>query len=464
MKDKKRHLNRRQWTQQIGGLALSALPLSTTSWSAPSVPSQDLLKEVDNPRPDSRQLAWQNAELGMFYHFDIPIFKPGWNWRSFRDLPSPADFNPQALDTDQWLEAAQSIGAKYAVLVAKHCSGFLTWQSDLYPYGVKQAKWRDGKGDLVADFVASCEKYNIKPGIYASVTANCFWEVDNPGRVNRGQGNDPKRQAQYVEAQEQMLAELWGRYGDLFYIWFDGGALSPSEGGPDLVPLYQRLQPNANVFQGPSATTRWVGNERGVADYPCWATVKQRNASGAGDPDGLVWQPGECDVPIRGGEWFWREKQTHLVHSLDTLMDMYYRSVGHNCNLLLNANPNTAGLIPDTDMQRYAEFGREIKRRFDRPLAQTSGQGRTLELTWPQPQRLDHVWIMEDIRYGERIRQYRIEARLTDGKWKSIATGTAVGHKRIQRFDSIETTALRLTFDQSTATPIIRDFAAFQVG
>ena len=44
-------------------------------------------------------------------------------------------------------------------------------------------------------------------------------------------------------------------------IVFDGGALPPDEGGPDMLPLLHKFQPHANVFQGPAATVRWVGNE-----------------------------------------------------------------------------------------------------------------------------------------------------------------------------------------------------------
>jgi len=35
----------------------------------------------------------------------------------------------------------------------------------LYPYGLKQAAWRNGKGDVVADFVESCRNADILPGI-----------------------------------------------------------------------------------------------------------------------------------------------------------------------------------------------------------------------------------------------------------------------------------------------------------
>ena len=62
----------------------------------------------------------------------------------------------------------------------------------------------------------------------------------------------------------------------------------------------------AIVFQGPAASIRWIGNEQGVAAYPCWATVPHRqDYNGPGDPNGRHWLPGECDVPVRGQEWFW---------------------------------------------------------------------------------------------------------------------------------------------------------------
>ena len=87
------------------------------------------------PVPSAAQRAWADMELGMFYHYDIPIFGSG-------HAPSPKCYNPEKLDTDQWMEAAKAYGAKYVVLTAKHGAGFMQWQSDIYPYGVKQSPWR----------------------------------------------------------------------------------------------------------------------------------------------------------------------------------------------------------------------------------------------------------------------------------------------------------------------------------
>ncbi|MBP7053000.1 MAG: alpha-L-fucosidase [Phycisphaerae bacterium] len=452
-------MNRRQFLQRVGAASVAA-------WGQGCFGDESGTADANGlPRPSRQQARWQDMELGMFFHFDIPIYKPGWDWRSWRDMPTPEMYNPSKLDTDQWMEAARAMGAKYAVLVAKHCSGFLQWQSDLYPYGVKQSPWRSGKGDVVGNFVTSCRKYGIQPGLYASVSANGYLEVDNPGLVNRGKGGDPAAQARYVRICEQMLTELWSRYGELFEIWFDGGALPVDKGGPDLVPIYQKHQPEAIVFQGPAASIRWIGNEQGVAGYPCWATVPHRqDYNGPGDPDGRYWLPGECDVPVRNHEWFWTPNADQKLYSVEQLMDMYYRSVGRNCNLLLNANPNPDGLVPEADFQRYVEFGKEIHRRFDAPIAQIQGKGDTVELKLAEPTRIDHVVVMEEILQGERIREYRIEGLVGADTWRTLCSGQSVGHKRIQQFDPAGVAKVRLRVLKSAAEPLIRSLAVYHAG
>lgn len=425
-------------------------------------------------RPTPQHLAWHDMELGMFFHFDIPVYQQEWKWRSFSDFPDPNLYQPKRLDTDQWMEAAQAMGAKYAIFVAKHCSGFLQWQSDLYPYGVKQSSWQGGRGDVVKQFVESCRKYGIRPGLYASVSANGFLNVDNPGLVNRGKGGDAEAQARYVRICEQMMTELWTRYGDLFEIWFDGGAIPASQGGPDLVPILKRHQPQAIVFQGPAGTPnliRWVGNERGVAPYPCWSTANASTSEGGtvekvfgGHPDGKLWVPGECDVPVRNHDWFWKPGGEKRLYSDAHLLDMYYNSVGRNCNLLLNANPNPDGLVPEEDFQRYVAFGKEIKRRFAQPVAETAGVGEVVELALPRPQAIDHVTVMEDIAQGERVRAYEVEGLVPGGAWKKLCDGISVGHKRIQTFDRVEVAKIRFRATRSAAVPQLRRLAVFNAG
>ena len=53
--------------------------------------------------------------------------------------------NPDKLDTDQWVAAAEAMGAKYIVFVAKHTGGFCWWQTDTTDYGVRNIPWRGGR-------------------------------------------------------------------------------------------------------------------------------------------------------------------------------------------------------------------------------------------------------------------------------------------------------------------------------
>jgi alpha-L-fucosidase len=448
-----------------GSLAAGAgLAMATRSGNlfGEGVPGDDPSGGLATPTP--QQLAWQDLELGLFIHFDMVTYTGQTKPRSPADVNT---YNPTKLDTDQWLETAKSMGAKYAVFVAKHCTGFLSWQSNAYPYGVKQTSWRDGKGDVVRDFIASCKKYDIRPGLYASVSSTAWWGVDNPGVIKWGD----KKQADYIAACELMMTELWSNYGPLTEIWFDGGVLPPENGGPDLVPILEKHQPHAVVFQGPSpGGIRWIGNERGVAGYPCWSTVKKLNDKGAGNPDGKIWNPGECDVPLPGHRWFWRgeakpgkpsDQQQEKV--LASLIDMYYRSVGRNCNLLLNATPDTTGLIPEVILPHYANFGKEIRRRFATPVAETKGEGETVELVLRKPAKIDHVIVMEDIKHGERVRAYEIEGLVPGNKWQKLCDGISIGHKRIQRFDPQEVSKLRFRATKSADTPQIRRLAVFSV-
>ncbi len=414
-------------------------------------------------QPTPEQAAWQDLELGLFIHYDMPVFKPGWDHRQYEKRPEPSLFNPRKLNTDQWLEAARAMGAKYAVFVAKHGSGFMGWQSDLYPYGMKQSPFQNGQGDIVRDFVNSCRKYGIQPGIYAHMGCNGFLEVDNPGLVNRGRGGDLEKQARYARICEGMLTELWGNYGELSEIWFDGGVLDPAAGGPDMLPILRKFQPKAIVFQGPAASIRWIGNEDGVAPYPCWATVPgARDYNGPGHPDGPKWLPGECDVPIREGIWMWQPNTEGRLFTVAQLVDRYYRSVGHNCNLLLNANPDPDGLIPEPDMKRYREFGEEIRRRFSQSIAETAGQGGIVELALARPACINHVITMENILEGERVREYVIEG-LVGGQWRELCRGASIGHKKIDQFPPVEVSKVRWRSLKSAAEPRIRKLALYSI-
>jgi alpha-L-fucosidase len=430
------------------------------------------------PKPSAAQVAWQDCEVGLLYTFDLAIAAKRFaRNNTVRERLDPKLYNPARLDTDQWIEAAKAAGARYAVFTATHFNGFLQWQSDLYPYGLKQTAWRGGKGDVVRDFVKSCRKAGIRPGIYFSTHRNVYWTVWGH-YVDWGKGKGTDRQAAFNRVAEKMTEELCRRYGPLVQIWFDAGVRTPQQGGPDVLPIFEKHQPNSVFYHsGQRSDHRWIGNEQGRAGYPCWATMPGRAGAvshnhrtwrrflGKGDPAGTYWSPGMVDVPLRGAKgvhnWFWKPGQDHAAYSADRLVKMYYESVGRNCNLILGEVITSDGLVPASDIERLAELGKEVRRRFGKPVAQTTGAGGTVELKLPKPQRIDHVVLMEQIARGERIRRYEVEGLVAGNRWQTLCQGQSVGHKRIQRFDAVEVAAVRLKVTASVATPQIRQLAVY---
>jgi alpha-L-fucosidase len=438
------------------------------------------------PVPNKRQLAWQEAELGVVFHYDLHVFdgiKYGQGNNRIDPVKDYQIFNPEKLDTDQWVRAAKDAGATFAILTATHETGFALYQSEVNPYSVKAVNWKEGKGDVVADFVASCRKYGIKPGIYLGIRWNSFLGVHD-FKVN-GEGDfRENRQQWYNGMVEGMVKEICTNYGELFEIWFDGGADHPKNGAPDVLPIVRQYQPNCLFYHnGQLAEARWGGSESGTVAYPNWSTFPYR-ATGAGetakkniaennfqllkegDAKGKYWVPAMADAPLRGyngrHEWFWEPGDEAHIFPLDNLMDMYYKSVGRNATLIMGLTPDPDGLLPEPDVKRLKEWGDEIKRRFSNPLATTSGNGNVLELKFKEPTEVNHLIIQEDILKGERIRKYQLEG-FSEGQWLVLAKGESIGHKRIEKFDTIKLSRLRIKIIDSDGLAQIKNMSAFFV-
>lgn len=444
------------------------------------------IETTDYPKPNHRQLAWQEAEMGVVFHYDLHVFDGKQYGQGNNRIDPVTDyqiFNPKQLDTDQWVKAAKAAGAKFAILTATHETGFALYQSNVNPYSLKAVNWREGKGDIVADFVASCRKYGIKPGIYLGIRWNSFLGVHD-FKVN-GEGKfKANRQKWYNQMVEGMVKEICTNYGELFEIWFDGGADHPDNGAPDVLPIVRQYQPNCLFYHnGQLAEARWGGSESGTVGNPCWATFPYRSTGAGetaqkniykdnykllkeGDINGKFWMPAMADAPLRGyngrHEWFWEPGDEAHIFPLDNLMDMYYKSVGRNSTLIMGLTPDPNGLLPKPDVNRLKEWGDEIARRFSNPLKTTSGTGDRVTLKFEKPTDINHIIIQEDITQGERVRAYAIEA-LIDGKWQTIIEGESIGHKRIEQFDTVRTGRIRLKILKSRGESQIKNLSVFYV-
>ena len=442
-------MDRRTFLASLAGMTASI----SMPWDGNAEPDTALSAGA-HPRlalPTADQLAWQDLEMGMFIHFAPNT----WQGVEQDNLSTPLSaINPTLLNTDQWASTAVELGAKYIVFVAKHSGGFCMWQTETTNYGIRNTPWRGGHGDVLADVSASCRKFGLKLGVYVSPRDASL------GADVGGIFKTPAQQQKYNAIYRRQLTEVLSRYGSMVEIWFDGSNVIP------VGDILKQYAPHAIIFQGPHATIRWAGNEKGVVPYPAWNSISAADAKTGiatalnGDPNGTVWLPNEVDVSILRPNWFWSEKSQRNLLSLDALLDIYYRSIGRGAQLLLNVPPDTIGLIPDADRVRVRQFHEEIQRRFSQSLAQTSGSGAVVTLPLPARSRVDTIILEEDCSFGERVRSYKVEAR-HDGVWVVLGTGTAIGHKRIQPVTPTVADAVRLVAIESAARPQIRRIAAF---
>lgn len=401
--------------------------------------------------PSEVQLKWQNNELTMFVHFGPAT----WQDKEYDDLSTPLErINPTKLNTDQWAMVAKSYGAKMIIFTAKHTGGFCWWQTNTTSYSIKNTPWKNGKGDVMQDLAGSCKKYGLGLGVYLS-PEDRYLNVGMGGKVR-----DSTKQQAYETIYRRQLKELLTKYGDIKEIWVDGSLVF------NIGDIIKKYAPHAAILQSSAASIRWVGNEMGYAPYPAWNTVKQADARSGnstashGDPNGDTWLPNEVDVSLRRPNWFWKTTNENAILSLEELMKLYYLSVGRGCVLLINTSPDTTGLIPAKDAARLREFGNEIRKRFENPIASTSGEGKLVTLQLSKPEKIDHFILMEDTKYGERVRSFMVEG-YSNNKWKPLFNGSAIGHKLIIQFPAISVSSVRLRVLSAVEKPQIKDFSVF---
>ena len=86
--------------------------------------------------------------------------------------------------------------------------------------------------------------------------------------------------------------------------------------------------------------------------------------------------------------------------------------------------------------------------------AMTTG---TLEVDLGAPTTFNVVRIQEPVALGQRVKAYRVEA--WDGEaWQTISRGTTVGHKKLDRVETVTAQRVRLVVEQARACPLIAEF------
>jgi alpha-L-fucosidase len=200
---------------------------------------------------------------------------------------------------------------------------------------------------------------------------------------------------------------------------------------------------------------RWGGNEMGFGAPDLWTVVDATRADvyWGDDVEALAGEgcylPAEMDTPINAAGWFWHPDAARHIRSLDELLGVYYRSVGHGANLLLNLAPNRAGRLEEAEVERLCALGDAIERRFGRPVASATDGTGVLEIALPAPTVIARFEAMEDLRNGEHVQEWVLEAdmgqtRAGQPAWHRLAAGNTLGHKRLGDIAPIRTRRVRL--------------------
>ncbi|MDY6230449.1 MAG: alpha-L-fucosidase [Prevotella sp.] len=484
----------RRYIISILGCLIAATCLNAQSAAVVNAPAPV------SPLPQPKQVAWQQLETYAFIHFGLNTFGDReWGYGD-ADLN---DFNPTRLDCEQWARVCKEAGMKGIIITAKHHDGFCLWQTKYTDYSIRNTPYKDGKGDIVGELSAACKKYGLKFGVYLSP-----WD-----RHQAFYGTPLYRE--YFHAQ---LEELLTQYGDIFEVWFDGANGGDGYYGgardtrtidrrtyydyPRAWQTVERLQPMAVCFSDGGPGCRWVGNEQGYAFATNWSFLRINEVYPGydrykelqqGHADGDTWVAAECNTSIRPG-WFYHKREDEKVKTVDKLVDLYYRSVGHNGTFLLNFPVTPEGLIHPIDSANAVDFYKHVRNELrtnliDKAKVKTSAERGTdfkannlkdnnyntywatpdnvitasISIKFSKREKVNRMMLQEYIPLGQRVKSFTVEY-LTEKGWQNIDAGeetTTIGYKRLLRFPTITTKEMRIRIADSRGPICLSELGAY---
>ena len=455
------------------------------------------------PVPEPKQVEWQQMETYAFIHFGLNTFNDR-EW-GYGDT-DPKTFNPTNLDCEQWAQTLVKAGMKGVILTAKHHDGFCLWPFEGTDYSVKNSPWKNGQGNVVKELSEACKKYGLKFAVYLSP-----WD-----RLQANYGTP-----EYLPYFYAQLHDLLTNYGPVFEVWFDGANGGDGWYGgakdirtidrknyynyPRIYEMLDSIQPQAIIFSDGGPGCRWVGNEKGFAGATNWSFLRKGEVHPGydksyelqyGHPDGNQWVPAECDVSIRPG-WFYHPEEDDRVKSPDQLVDLYYRSVGHNATLLLNFPVDRRGLIHPVDSANAVRFHEMIQQQlktnlvagmtpkvsnerggdfvasaltddnFDTYWATEDGVTTAdIEFSFDTPTRMNRMMLQEYIPLGQRVKAFVVEY-LDKDTWLPVKLNeetTTIGYKRLLRFETVETKGIRIRITDARGPLCLSNVGVYDAG
>ena len=359
---------------------------------------------------------------------------------------------------------------------------------DAYGYGVLESGWKDGKGDLVQEFVTQARKHGLTPGIYYSLASNFYLSIGSNTTAGAlpvpptTKGQRPCNREEYYDIVYTQVEELWGKYGELGELWFDGKF--PFGGDPALkariAEITARLQPHAILLDGPSSRNgaRKGNGETCTVHDPNWMTCPSTNAcrgkNATGGTGAFLPSEGEgCAVGDGNSrQWFWHpDHDAHAaLKTVDMFVDEYHNSVGLGSNMLVGFTADRRGLVPENDVAKVTQVGDFLRRCYGTPLARSAeptalhAPADYIDLEMPSGASTDRVWLREDISTGQRAQAFKVFTLATrQAEPQLVFTGSSVARKRIVLLNAtVAVQVVRFQVTEALEWPVpISEVAAF---
>lgn len=443
-------------------------------------------------KPSERQIQWQKTEMYGFINFGLATSVNA-EWTN-GDVDA-VNFIPDEFNAEEWVRFFKDAGFKGMVLNVKHHDGFCLWCSQYTGYSVEGAtSWETENRDIVDMLSSECAKQGLKFGVAIS-------PLDRNAE-SYGTGEE------YNIYFKNLLREVLTKYGDIFYVRFDGAA-EPDEKGniqeydwQGYYDVVRECQPGAVIaLVGPDV--RWYGNEWGVLRENEWSVVPKRHSiysafkrskdtskkarkkdkeferdlgsrKAIKKESEFIWYPCEVCLSIRD-RWYYHKDDEYSAKTKDKLLKLYLDTVGKNCAFMLGVPPMKNGKFSDMDTQILKAFGADLKRSYAYKVSQIGTVEATSSLsdeykaenlldddetaTWrPAPgdeepeititlskkDMFDKFCIMENIANGQHVESYELYIDEGTGKFKKVGSGGVVGYKRIHKITPVEVTRVKI--------------------
>ncbi len=321
--------------------------------------------QAGKARPEALQ-SWRDARFGMFIHWgpvsfterEISWSRANTNPKCPNNGPTPAEvydnlykqFNPVNFDAKEWVSIAGAAGMKYMVLTAKHCDGFLLWDSKVDDYNIMHTPFRR---DVCGELAQAAHEAGMKIGWYYSPMD---WR--DPDCRN-------EKNAEFVKRMQAEITELLTQYGKIDILWFDTDGREAPWDQENTYRLVRRLQPDIVINERLDLGDQGGWNEGVIGPWADFHTPEQT----VGNFDRRPWE--SCMTVSKRSQWSWGGSADG-VKPAGQCLEMLIRCAGGDGNMLLDVGPMPSGEIAPEQVEVITEIGAWLS-RYGKTIYETRG-------------------------------------------------------------------------------------------